>query len=94
MSARAPGAFFRDHPGLYVLSLAGALGAASYATVKACKAEPGRARWWVLAGLTATQAVGMAASRRRARPPAAASDHDLDVDTLTGEHALDFYPVG
>lgn len=67
MSSRSPGAFFRDHPGLYALSLAGALGTASYATAEARKAEPGRARWWALAGLTATQAVGMAASRRRAR---------------------------
>jgi hypothetical protein len=67
MGSRAPGAFFRDHPGLYALSLAGALGAAGYATVKARKAERGRARWWALAALTAAQAVGMAASRRRAR---------------------------
>jgi hypothetical protein len=71
MSARGPGAFFRDHPGLYALSLAGVLGAASYAAVEARKAEPGRGPWCALAGMTATQAVGMAASRRRAR---AASD--------------------
>jgi hypothetical protein len=68
MSARGPGTFFRDHLGLYALSLAGALGTAGYAAVEARKAEPGRAPpWWALAALTATQAVGMAASRRRAR---------------------------
>jgi hypothetical protein len=67
MNARGPGAFLRDHPGLYALSLAGALGATGCAAVEARKAEPGRARWWALAGLTATQAVGMATPRRRAR---------------------------
>jgi hypothetical protein len=67
MNARGPGAFFCDHPGLYALSLAGALGTAGYAAVEARNAESGRTRWWALAGLTATQAVGMAASRRRAR---------------------------
>jgi hypothetical protein len=58
MDARGPGVCFCDHPGLYALSLAG---------VEARKAESGRARWWALAGLIAAQAVGMAASRRRAR---------------------------
>jgi hypothetical protein len=67
MDARGPGSFFCDHPGRYALSLAGALGTAGYAAVQARKAESGRTRWWALAGLTATQAVGMAASRRRAR---------------------------
>jgi hypothetical protein len=67
MDARGPGAFFCDHPGLYALSLAGAFGTAGYAAVEARKAESGRARWWALAGLIAAQAVGMAASRRRAR---------------------------
>jgi hypothetical protein len=68
MTAQGPGAFFRDHPGLYALSLAGALGTASYAAVAARKAEPDRAPgWWALVGLTATQAVGLAAARRRAR---------------------------
>jgi hypothetical protein len=68
MSARGPGAFFCEHPGLYALGLAGALGTAGYAAVNARKAEAGPAPgWWALAGLTATQAVGMAASRRRAR---------------------------
>lgn len=75
-SARGPGAFFRDHPGLYALSLAGALGTAGYAAMQARKAEPGRACWWALAGLTATQAVAMAASKRRYVVPATAPGHD------------------
>jgi hypothetical protein len=67
LDARRPGAFFCDHPGWYALCLAGALAAAGYAAVEACKAGSSRTRWWALAGLAATQAVGMAASRRRAR---------------------------
>jgi hypothetical protein len=64
-----PGEFFRDHRGLYGLSLASALGAAGYAVVESRKAEPGRAvGWWALAGLTGAQAVGMTVSRLRARP--------------------------
>jgi hypothetical protein len=67
--SRGPGAFFRNHRGLYGLSLASALGAAGYAVVEARRAEPGRAvAWWALAGLTGAQAVGMSVSRRRARP--------------------------
>jgi hypothetical protein len=67
VDARGPGAFFCHHPGLYTLSLAGALGTAGYAAVEARKAESGRTRWWALAGLTAAQAASMAVSRRRAR---------------------------
>jgi hypothetical protein len=66
---QGPGEFFRDHQGVYALCLAGALGAAGYAVVEARRAEPGRALgWWALAALTGSQAVGMAVSRRRARP--------------------------
>lgn len=68
VSARGPGAFFRDHPGAFVASLAGALGTAAYAAVGARRADEGRAvRWWALAALTTAQAVGIASARRRAR---------------------------
>jgi hypothetical protein len=67
MNVPGPGAFFGDHPGLYALSLAGALGTAGYAAMEVRKAECGRTRWWALAGLIAMQAVGMAASPRCAR---------------------------
>jgi hypothetical protein len=62
-----PARFFRRHRGLYAMSVVGALGTATYAVVTARRSAPGAStRWWALAALTGSQAIGMAISYRRA----------------------------
>ncbi len=77
---RGPGRFFAEHPAVYQLSLAGAIGTAGYAAARASGARGGRRIPWAALGLLevgiATGIVSVRRAALKASQPSPARDAD------------------